>query len=239
VTRRAVLVALGAIAAAGIVAAVLTRTNDSAARASSLDGVVSQVRTSFGDNRIVRAKVDGSTLHVVVAARASGGLAGMKSAFEVHVLAAAVADWMRLYGEEPIAAVRYADLRGDVLSGANPPLDGEPVPADAGISSLGPGRCRSVAEASVRSLWGTRVASVEELPYLHGTCVVRIRSEFLNTGVVVMSRFVRGIGDREKRPWFIELDDGAGTPQAAASWMPGLNGSTWARAGIPYPFAHL
>jgi hypothetical protein len=59
VTRRAVLVALGAIAAAGIVAAVLTRTNDSAARASSLDGVVSQVRTSFGDNRIVRAKVDG------------------------------------------------------------------------------------------------------------------------------------------------------------------------------------
>jgi hypothetical protein len=54
-----------------------------------------------------------------------------------------------------------------------------------------------------------------------------------------MGPFVLGIGDRQKLPWFIEFDDGAGVPQAAACWMPGLNGSQWARAGIPYPFAHL
>ena len=233
VMRRVVLVA---VVAGALVAAVLTRTND---RAGKLDAVVSQVRTGFGDNRIVRARVDGSSLHVVVSAHSPGGFALLKGAFEARVLAAAVADWMRSYGEEPITAVRYADPRGDVLSGTNTPLDGEPVPTEAGISSLSRDTCKSVAEASVRSLWQTRVTSVEELPYLHGTCVVRIRMATVNEAVVAMSRIVRGLGDPQRRPWFMEFDDGAGVPQAAACWMPGLNGSNWTRAGIPSPFSNL
>jgi hypothetical protein len=238
VRRGAVAAALLAAAAVGIVAAVSTGSSDPAARASSLDQVVSQVRTSFGDDHIASARADGSTLGVVLAFPGSSSPALMKSEFEAQVLAAAVAYWMRSYGEEPITTVRYRDRRDLTLLGTA--VRGDPVPATADVSPLRPRRCEAVARASVRP--PLTVASARTLPYLHGTCVFRFRTSEPVAGsgaaMAVLGRLIHGIGDPNDRPWFFELDDRQGTPLDGASWMPGLNGSTWAKPGLAYALAH-
>jgi hypothetical protein len=240
VGRRAVAAAVVALSAIGLVAAAVTRTGDSAARASSLGDVVSQVRHSFGDERIAYARLGGSTLRVTLAPAPPHG-PGVKAAFEAQVLAAAVAYWMRSYGQKPITAVRYGYLRGRLLSGAVPPSDGEPVPSNPGISSLHRGACRSAAETSVRP--PLALASVVQLPYLHGTCVFRFRTSApvagSNETMTVLAGIIHRLGDPNERPWLFELVDGRGTALDAASWMPGLNGTTWARPGLSYALAPL
>jgi len=246
VRGRAAIAALLAAATAGLVATVLTRANDrAAAAASSLGGVVAQLRTSFGDDRIVRARVDGSTLHVVVSTRPRDG-GRTKSAFEALVLAAAVADWMRAHGQEPISAVRYAGPRGVVLSTIESPLDGEPVPSTS-AGSLRPRACRSVIAASVRGVWPPlELTAVEQLPYLHRTCVVRFRTleEPIYAAHVVpevFSRIARRLGDphEQRRPLFFELDGPHGGPLVRMGRLPGLGyGLNWARPGLTDLFPH-
>jgi hypothetical protein len=222
--RWAALAAVLAVVAVGLVVGVLTRGNGSAAKPSSLSGVVAEVRKSFGDNRLVRATINGSTLHVVTTA----GRPTIKSAFEADVLAAAVADWMRANGKTPITAVRY---RGSDR------LEGDPVPTDAGISTLRPDTCRSVAEASVRSVWETKVASVKQLPYLNGICVIRISTADVHAAAGVVGSMNIPSDPYKPRASFIEFDDLAGTPQAAIDKI-GNRGDEWAREVQPFPFAH-
>ena len=224
----------------GLGAAFLTRTNEAAVRASSLDEVVAQVRTGFGDHWIAYARSSGSTLRVTLANAPPHG-PGVKGPFEAQVLAGAVADWMRSFRQKAVTAVRYADLRGDVLSGTNPPLDGEPVPANPGTASLARGACESIARASARP--PLALASVVQLPYLHGTCVFRFRTSDPIAGsresMDVLGRIIRRLGEPNERPWYFELDGSHGTPLDEASWMPGVNGTTWARPGLSYALAHL
>jgi hypothetical protein len=112
--HKAVVAAVLAIGVAADVVAVVTRPTDAAVHASSLDQVVAQARTAFGDGNIVGARVHGSRLDVALAVRPStNGAALLKSQFEAQLPAATVAEWMRSYGEEPVRTVGYRNLRGD------------------------------------------------------------------------------------------------------------------------------
>jgi hypothetical protein len=238
--RRAVFAAVLAIGAAAVVVAAVTRPTDAAAHASSLDQLVAQAQTAFGDGHIAGAEVHGSRLDVVLAVRPStNGAALLKSQFEAQLLAATVADWMRSNGEEPFRTVGYRNLRGDRI-GFGRGLEAA-VPSDSGLSSLGPGTCESLAKASVH--YGFTLASVRTLPYLHGTCVVRFRTwNPAYTSNAVAAAFVHlnlTHDAANEHPRFFELDDRSGRPVNAFSSMPGQIGlSAWLRKGLPDPFPH-
>jgi hypothetical protein len=247
--NRAVLAAVLAIGVAAIIVAVLTRPVDQAQHANSLDQVVAQVQKGFGDGRIAGAREHGSTLDVVLARGSSGGAALMKTRFETQVLAAAVAEWMRSERRRPVTTVDYRDRGGDRI-GLGEGLVND-VPSTSGISSLRPGECESVARASVASKKISAIARtqpplalafVRTLLYLHGTCVFRFTTSVpvsgTGTAPAVLAHIIRALGDPNERPWYFEVDDERRKPQDAASWMPGVNGSTWARSGLSYAMAH-
>lgn len=238
--RWAALAAVFPVVTAGLVVAVLTRASGSAAQASILRGVLAQVRANFGDNRLVRAEIDGSTLHVVV----SDAAEPLKGEFEALVLAAAVADRMSSHGQKPIAAVQYADRRGHVLSGISyrerstgglVNLDGEEVPRIHGTdpSSLRLETCKSVGDAIRGYQPPLTLTSVKWLPYLHGTCVfhLRISPPYLVDALAYAGEHAQGVISRtindppngfwkQDHAFFVELDGAHGGPLMSIAEVP-------------------
>jgi hypothetical protein len=191
----------------------------------------------------VSASVDGSLLTVKLVVpgstdQLSADDSQEKAVFEAQVLAHAVADWMRWQGQEPITTVRYRDTRGRALPATL--LGGDPVTSDPKVSRLPAAACASAAKAAARPL--LTLESARMLPYIQGTCVFRFRTSSPVAGSAAsmgaLSTIIRSLGDPNYRPWFYEIDDQNGTPQVGASWMPGENGTTWARPGLSYALAH-
>lgn len=212
--------------------------NGRLARAPSLAAVVAQVRQSFGDRQIVSASLEGPvlavTLHLPGGRRTPGY--GVKGTFEAQILGAAVADWMRAHGRQPIATVRYRD-RGRVIPGTL--ANGDSVETDPSVSPLAADACETAAKAAGTDLLA--LVSARTLPYLNGTCVFTFEAADLKAGsgaaMAALSRVIDKIGPPNERPWLFELHDTSGVPKTGASWMPG-SGTTWATPGLAYPLAH-
>lgn len=238
-------VAVSAAIVAGIVIGTMASLESAAAidpalaRATSLDNVVDQVRHNFGDQQIVSASRNGSILSVNLNLPHNSGTPGYgdKGVFEAEVLGAAVAEWMRAHGREPITTVRFRN-GGKVIYGwpAENPVERDPhaspLPADACDKAANSGQSASLTLVSARTL-----------PYLNGTCVFTFKAANLKTGsgaaMGALGRIWRAIGgDPNERPWVLELDDQNGVPKTGASWMPGGGGTTWATPGLAYPLSH-
>jgi hypothetical protein len=207
--------------------------------AKDVDAVVAQVRRSFGDRQIVSASVEGSVLAVTVDVPGTSKTPGygVKGTFEAQVLGAAVADWMRSQGQEPITTVRYRD-EGKVIPGSL--ANGDPVRSDPNVSPLATDACDTAAKAAATA--SLTLVSAQTLPYLNGTCVFTFEAADLETGsdaaMGALGRIISAIGGPpNERPWLFELDNQNGIPKTGASWM--LNtGTTWATPGLAYPLAH-
>lgn len=237
-------VVIAAVVVGGLVAAMASVGGAAArktalARATSVNDVVAQVRQSFGDQQIVSASVEGSVLSVTLdvpgTSRTPGY--GVKGTFEAQVLGAAVADWMRSQGQEPITTVRYRD-EGKVIPGSL--ANGDPVHSDPSVSPLPADACLTAAKAAGAA--SLTLVSAQTLPYLNGTCVFTFKATDLTAGsqaaMGALGRIIPAIGGPpNERPWLFELDDQNGVPKTGASWM--LNtGTTWATPGLAYPLSH-
>ncbi len=245
--RLAAAVALSAAVVTGIVIGAMASIGGAAAidpalaRATSLDEVVAQVRNNFGDHQIVSSSREGSVLSVTLNLRGTSKTPGYgdKGVFEAEVLGAAVAEWMRAHGQEPITTVRYRDEGKVILGwpGNNDPVENEPhvspLPADACVTAAKSARSASLTLVSARTL-----------PYLNGTCVFTFKAADLRAGSAAamgaLGRIWHAIGGPpNERPWVFELDDQNSVPKTGASWMPAGGGTTWATPGLAYPLAPL
>ncbi len=253
VGRRLLTGAVVAVVAAGAVVAAMASIGGAAApktappRATSLDDVVAQARHSFGDKQIVSASVEGSVLAVTLDVPGPSKTPGygVKGTFEAHVLGAAVADWMRSQGQQPVTTVRYRD-KGKVIPGSL--TNGDPVRSDPNVSPLLTDACDTAARAAGTA--SLTLVSAQTLPYLNGTCVFAFRATDLTAGsqaaMGALGRIISAIGGPpNERPWLFELDDQNGVPKTGASWMIGVNGddvgatgTTWATPGLAYPLSH-
>jgi hypothetical protein len=243
--RLAAAVAVSTAVVAGIVIGAMASIGGAAApktvlpRATSVDGVVAQVRRSFGDQQIVSASVEGSVLAVTLNVPGTSKTPGygVKGTFEAQVLGAAVADWMRSQGQEPITTVRYRD-EGKVIPGSL--ANGDPIRSDPNVSPLAADACDRAAKAA--GTVSLTLVSAQTLPYLNGTCVFTFKAADLRAGsqaaMGALGRITSAIGGPpNERPWLFELDDQNVVPETGASWM--LNtGTTWATPGLAYPLAH-
>jgi hypothetical protein len=157
--------------------------------------------------------------------------------FEAQVLGAAVAEWMRAHGQEPITTVRYRN-EGKVIPGwsAHGPVESDPhvspLPADA---------CDKAAKSAEAA--SLTLVAARTLPYLNGTCVFTFKAADLRVGsgaaMSALGRIWPAIGGPpNERPWVFELDDQNGVPKTGASWMPAGGGTTWATPGLAYPLTH-
>jgi hypothetical protein len=250
--RLVVAVVVAAVVAGSVIAAMASIGGAAApktalARAASFDDVVAQVRQSFGDQQIVSAWVEGSALSVTLNVPGTSKTLGygVKGTFEAQVLGAAVADWMRSQGQQPITTVRYRD-EGKVIPGSL--TNGDPVRSDPNVSPLPTDACDTAAKATGTA--SLTLVSAQTLPYLNGTCVFTFRATDLTRGsqaaMGALGRIISAIGGPpNERPWLFELDDQNGVPKTGASWMIGVNGddvgatgTTWATPGLAYPLSH-
>jgi hypothetical protein len=227
---------VGAMASLGGAAA----RNSALTRATSLDEVVAQVRHNFGDRQIVSASLEGSVLSVTLDLPGTSKTLGYggKGVFEARVLGAAVAEWMRAHGQEPITTVRYRD-EGKVILGW--PGNNDPVENDPHVSPLPTDACDTAAKSA--GLASLTLVSARTLPYLNGTCVFTFKAADLRAGSGAAMRALGRIwpaigGPPNERPWLFELDDQNGVPKTGASWMPAGGGTTWATPGLAYPLMH-
>lgn len=201
--------------------------------------VVAQVRHNFGDRQIVSASLKGSALSVTLdlpGAPKTPGY-GDKGVFEARVLGAAVAEWMRAHGQEPVTTVRYRN-EGRVIPGW--PVKGDPVESDPHVSPLPPDACHTVAKSAGSA--SLTLVSARTLPYLNGTCAFTFEAVDLTAGSQAAAHAVgqmwNALHPPNDRPWVFELDDRNGTPKTGASWMPTAGGTTWATPGLAYPLIH-
>lgn len=243
--RLAAAVAVSAAVVAGIVIGTMASLESAAAinpalaRATSLDEVVAQVRHNFGDQQIVSASLEGPVLSIGLNLPGTSKTPGYgdKGVFEGEVLGAAVAEWMRAHGQEPITTVRYRN-EGKVIPGW--PAE-SPVESDPHVSPLRANACHAAATSAGSA--SLTLVSARTLPYLNGTCVFTFKSADLKAGsgaaMGALGRIWPAIGgDPNKRPFLFELDDENGVPKTGASWMPAGGGTTWATPGLTYPLAH-
>lgn len=202
-----------------------------------LGNVIGQVRHRFGDRRILSASIAGSTLTVKLdVTRRSDQAAQMKGVFEAQVLGHAVADWMRLQRQEPIAVVSYRDRQGKTLLG----YGDDTLESDPNVGQLSSAACMSAARPAAKGL--LTLASARTLPYLHGTCVFVFRTSKPHAGSQMAAgallKMINAIGPPNLRPWFFELLTRKAVPLSSASWMPDAGGATWAKPGYAYALAH-
>jgi len=240
--RLAAAVAVSAAVVAGIVFAAIASTGGAAAinptltRDTSLGEVVAQVRHNFGDHQIVSASRDGSVLSVRLSFPGSLRTPGygVRGVFEAEVLGAAVAEWMRAHGQEPVATVRFRN-RGKVIPGWL--AAGYPVEPEPHLPSLSPGACDRAAK-SAGSAHRTLV-SARTLPYLKGTCVFAFKAASRRAASGGDPLLLGGMlsaleGASNARPWLFELDDPGGVPRSGQSWVPVGGGVMWHSPFRPY-----
>lgn len=241
--RLAAAVAVSAAVITGIVIGAMANLEGRAAvdpalsRATILDAVVAQVRHNFGDQQIVSASREGSVLSVKLDIPGTSKTPGHgdKGVFEAQMLGAAVAEWMRAHGREPITTVSYRD-RGKVIPGW--PSHGA-VESDPHVSPLPADACHTLATSAVSAF--LTLVSARTLPYLKGTCVFTFKAADLKgrvgAAMGALNRMWNAMDSPNERPWVFELDDQNGVPKTGASWMPIGGGTTWATPGLAYPLA--
>lgn len=117
--RRRVWIAASLILIGGIAAAVASMVTSggpgSTGGGRGVHGLLSQVRSSFGDGRLLSASISGRTLTVKVAAPNEPST--VSATFEAQMLAAAFHDVQAAAGQTPINSVQFVDAHGKAIPG--------------------------------------------------------------------------------------------------------------------------
>jgi len=235
---RSVLVIGFALMAAAAAAAVLVARGGAAQTPSSIAaGVLSQVQTSFGDDLVAAASVQASTLNASVAS--TDGPSLIRAVFEARLLAHTVAETMASSGQQPITSVQYVDKDGVALSSYS--AGGDSVGPDPAVSSLTAQTCSSAGQSMAADPQSSvQVESARMLPFMGGTCVFTFQTSdpatFAKAAPGAIAGLVTAMGDPNNRPYLVEVDDQAGTPQFVTSWVPGDYGDTWIKPGLSRAF---
>ncbi|HEY3550639.1 MAG TPA: hypothetical protein VGK69_06270 [Gaiellaceae bacterium] len=227
-----------AVGAAGIAAAATgggaSTPKNAQTTAQGIDGLVSQVQSSFGDGSILSASMNGSLLSVKVAA--ADQPSEVHASFEAQMLAYAVRDWLNANGQAPINSVQYLDSSGAELKDEGV----DPVGNNASVAPLGNGACNSAAQAAQAEQASLTVGSVLTLPYAGGACAFKFQtpdpSGFAANAPLTINKLVNGMGDPNERAYLVEVDDQAGTPEFVASYIPSAGGQAYIKPGLSTVF---
>jgi hypothetical protein len=227
--RRRVWIAASLILIGGITAAVASMAT-SGGPGSTGDGpgvhsLLSQVRSSFGDHRLLSASVNGLTLTVKVAAHDEPS--SVSATFEAQMLASAFHDAQAASGQSPINSVRFIDANGAAIPGYGQ----APVGSDTSLAPLAKGACNSVAQTVQTS--SLTIESALTLPYSGGACSFRLQTSdpaTFDAGRGV-AKLANGMGDPNERSYLVEVDNHAGVPQFVDNYTPGGGGVAYTKPG--------
>jgi hypothetical protein len=236
VRGRRLLVACAAVVLTGAGAAIVVL--GTASGGTGVSNLLTQVRTSFGDGRLLSASVSGATLTVAVAAPDEPS--SVSADFEAQMLAADARD--TLSTSTPINYVRYTDASGAPIIGQG----GDPVGDDPKIAGLASGACNAAARALVAAFAGQsagslRAESVLTLPYDGGSCAFTFQTSdpegFAEAAPFVMGSLGQAMGAPNDRAFLLEVDDEAGAPQFVASSSSSAGGTVYIKPGLSQAFA--
>lgn len=233
--RRRVWIAASLILVGGITAPVATMATSgspgSTGGGPGVHGLLSQVRSSFGDHRLLAASVKGRTLIVGVAAPDEPST--VSATFEAQILAAALHDSVSANGGTPIDSVQFVDAHGKGIPGygaarVGTDAAGDPLPQ---IPALAEGACMSAARPLQTSLLTIRSALT--LPYAGGACAFRFRTPDPSSYAAGIegAKLVNAMGDADKRSYLVEVDNQAGVPQFVDDYTPGGGGVSYVKPG--------
>lgn len=235
--RRRVWIAASLILIGGIAAAAVSMGTpggpESSGGGPGLRGLLSQVRSSFGDRRLLSASLSGRTLTVRVAA--PNEPSSVRATFEAQMLATALHDAQVVAGHTPINAVRFVDARGKAILGygvapIGTDTSGHPLPS---IPALAKDACKSVAGSVETS--SLTVRSALTLPYGRAGCAFTLQGSpsSFDAGVIV-GKLVNAMGYPNSRAYLVELDNHAGVPLFVHNYTPGGGGVAYIR-----PSSHI
>lgn len=222
-------VALLALALASGGAAIAFTT--AASGGQSVDDLLSQVQSNFGDHRLLSASVSGSTLTVNVAAPDQPS--AISATFEAQILASAVRDAESASGQTSIDTVQFLDASDNAIPGYGPAPVGTdtsrtPLPA---IPPLANGACNSAAQGVQESSLAIR--SVLTLPYAGGACAFKFQASDPSNfdAPSVIGKLVSAMGNPNQRAYLVEVDDQTGVPQFVYDYTPGGGGVAYTKPG--------
>jgi hypothetical protein len=226
--------ALGAGALLGVLLLVTAGCGSASARPQSITSLLSQVRKSFGDHRLLSASVNGRALTVKVTAPSE--TSAISATFEAQILAAAVHDAEAASGQTPIDAVRYRDARGHVVRGYGVAPVGtdtarHPLPK---VPPLAKGACESAAHAAQAVDQALTIRSALTLPYGDGGCAFRFQTSRQWSGYDYSSdlyKLVIAMGYPDERAFLVEVDNKAGVPLFLDDSTPGGGGVLYNKPG--------
>jgi hypothetical protein len=227
--RRRVWIVASLILIGGLTAAVASIATSggpgSTGGGSGAHGLLSQVRSSFGDHRLVSASVNGRMLTVKVAAHDEPS--SVSATFEAQMLASALHDAQAERGRTPIDSVRFVDADGKAIPGYGPATVGggtSPPP-------LGGGACKAAAQGVQTS--SMVIQSALTLPYAGGACAFTFqtsdRSGF--AAGILGYKLISPLGGGDQRSVLWEVDDQAGVPLFVDAYTPGGGGVSYVKPG--------
>lgn len=199
--------------------------------------LLSQVRSSFGDGRLLSASVSGRTLTVKVSAPDEPS--AVSATFEAQMLAAALHDAQAAAGQTPINSVRFIDAYGKAIPG----YGRAPVGTDTAghplstIPPLAAGKCRSLAQTVQSSALAIRSALT--LRYAGEACAFKFQTSSsapFSAGLLV-GKLVDGMGDPSEGSYLVEVDSRAGVPLSIYDYTPGGGGVAYTKPRSLVPTA--
>jgi len=231
--RRRVWIAASLIVVGGIAAAVASMTTSggpgSTGGGPGVHGLLSQVRSNFGDGHLLSASIRGRTLTVKVSAPDEPS--AVSATFEAQMLAAALHDAQAAAGQTPISSVKFVNSNGAAVRGYGP----APVGSDTGLAPLAAGKCRSLAQTVQTS--ALTIRSALTLPYAGGACAFKFQTSSPPpvSGALFVGKLLDGMGDPNKRSYLVEVDNSAGVPLSVDDYTPGGGGVAYTkpRSHIP------
>jgi hypothetical protein len=234
--RRRVWIA-GSLILIGVTAAVVSLATSggpgSRGGGPGVHGFLSDVRSTFGDGRLLSASISGRTLTVKVSAPDEPS--AVSATFEAQMLAASLHDAQAAAGQTPINSVQFVDAQGKAIPGyglAPVGMDSAGHPLST-IAPLAAGKCRSLAQTVESSALAIRAALT--LPYGGGACAFKFRTSLRPpfTDALIAGKLVDGMGDPNKRSYLVEVDNSAGVPLSVSDYTPGGGGVAYNKPSVP------
>jgi hypothetical protein len=225
--RRRVWIAASLILVGGIAAAVASMTTSgepgSTGGGPGVHGLLSQVRSTFGDGHLLSTSIRGRTLTVKVSAPDEPS--AVSATFEAQMLAAALHDAQAAAGQTPISSVKFVNSNGAAVRGYGP----APVASDTGLAPLAAGKCRSLANTVQTP--ALTIRSALTLPYAGGACAFKFQTSSPSpfTDALFAGKLLDGMGDPNKRSYLVEVDNSAGVPLSVDDYTPGGGGVAYTK----------
>lgn len=231
VTRRKLLIA-AAVAGAAAIAGGLSATFVGASsdvnpqRQQIVDATVAQVQQALGNERVFKAKLDGSLL--TVSAGTNGEADSVAAGIEELVLAYVADKNLRAAGDEGIATISYSDGKSALAPMSMP-------------RTLGEHACDIPAGTTLANV---TAASGRLVQLLGGFCTIHLTTDdprtFAGDVETTLNQLYAAVPPAKPsqgRAVIIEADDPGGAPVIAGAWGPGtaLGGAVYVRPGLCTP----